>query len=81
MKDLTDLKVFLKLSKKECSGLQKSLILTRLEEFNRKNGTSHSIEWTQAGQADLYTWSITERWNDQRHVKPVIKSNQLRLRL
>jgi len=54
----------LKLDKKECSGLQKSMILKRLKIYNKKNGSSHYINWSQVGQADLFQWEIIERWND-----------------
>lgn len=78
MGNIQELKAFLKLYQKECSSLQKGLVLGRLKDFNEKNGTSHSIEWKQVGMADLYTWEITERWNNLNIDQP-LKPLQLRL--
>jgi hypothetical protein len=79
MKDLKELKQFLKLKEKECSGLQKSFILKRLKKCNEKFKTSHSIKWKQVGQADIYLWEIIERWNNYYNEQPSGKSVQLRL--
>ncbi len=57
------LKEELGLYKKEISDLQKNKLLKRLGKYNALHGTAHSIDFAQVGQANLYTWNITERWN------------------
>jgi len=58
------LKRALGIYKKEVSSLQKNLILQRLGRYNQEHNTNHSIEFTQVGQADLYTYKINEDWKD-----------------
>lgn len=55
---LIDFKKFIKLVKKEVSGLQQCLINTRIQMFNRQKGTSYFVKWTQVGQSNSFTWKI-----------------------
>jgi len=54
------LKKQLGLHRKEVSYQQRVNALARLKKFNQINGTAHSIEFKKVGQADLYTYVITE---------------------
>lgn len=61
---LSYLKKQLKIHSKEVSFLQRNMILKRLGSYNARNGTNHSINFTKVGEADKYTYEITERWNN-----------------
>lgn len=54
----------LKIYKKEVSDLQKNMILKRLGNLNKRLGTKHSIQFNQVGQANLYTYKISENYGE-----------------
>lgn len=56
--ELIAFKKFIKLIKKEVSGLQRCMINTRIRMFNKQKGTSHFVQWTQVGESSLFTWEI-----------------------
>lgn len=49
-----------KLSKKEISGLQKNMVLSRLKTANMKLNTRFRLDFRKVGEADLYRWEVVD---------------------
>jgi hypothetical protein len=47
------------INKKKLSGLQTSLVKKKIESYNKKNNSNVFVVFEQQGQADIYTWNIT----------------------
>jgi hypothetical protein len=46
--------------KKKLSELQTNIVKKKIEQYNKKNGSNDFVTFEQQGQADIYTWEITQ---------------------